>query len=135
MIEKEFQIRVMYKDTDAMGVVHHSNYVNFYEAARTEMLRGMGMTYKEMEARGVMLPVREVRMQYFTPAVYDDLLTVKIVLDELPAAKMHFRHEVYNEAGELVNKGEVVLAYMNAATRRACRAPEWFLEIFREYFA
>ena len=134
MLKKQTQIRVRYKDTDAMGVVHHSNYVNYYETARTELLREMGTTYKHLEETGVMLPVLEVTMKYFTPARYDDLLTVSIIIAELPAAKMVFEHEVRNEAGELVNTGKVVLAYMNAETRRACRAPTWFLEIFEPYF-
>ena len=134
MIERELKIRVRYKETDAMGVIHHSNYVNYYEVARTEMLREFGTTYKELEATGVMLPVREVQMEFFTPGRYDDLLTVKIFLKELPAAKMVFHHEIYNEAGELVNKGRVVLAYMNAETRRATRAPGWFLDVFRQHF-
>ncbi len=134
MLEKEFKIRVRYKDTDAMGVVHHSNYVNFYESARTELLREMGTTYRLLEESGVMLPVKTVAMEFFVPARYDDLLTVRIILRELPAAKMTFDHEIYNEAGELVNKGTVVLAYMSAETRRAVRAPGWFLDIFRPHF-
>lgn len=117
-----------------MGVVHHSNYVNYYESARTELLREMGTTYKILEDRGVMLPVKKVSMEFFHPAMYDDLLTVRIILRELPAAKMVFDHEVYNEAGDLVNKGTVMLAYMNAQTRRAIRAPQWFLDFFVPYF-
>ncbi len=134
MIEREFKIRVRYKDTDAMGVVHHSNYVNFYESARTELLREFGTTYKILEESGVMLPVKTVSMEFFTPGRYDDLLTVRIILREAPAAKMVFDHEIYNEAGDLVNKGTVVLAYMNAETRRAIRAPKWFLDLFTPYF-
>lgn len=134
MVKKEYKIRVRYKDTDAMGVVHHSNYVNFYESARTEMLREFGTTYRILEESGVMLPVKSVSMEFFTPALYDDLLTVRIILREVPVAKMVFDHEIYNEAGELVNKGRVVLAYMNAATRRATRAPGWFLELFAPCF-
>lgn len=134
MVEREIKIRVGYKDTDAMGVVHHSNYVVYYETARTEMLRQFGTTYRELEATGVMLPVLEVSMKYYAPARYDDLLTVRIMLRELPAAKMVFDHEIRNEAGELVNTGTVVLAYMNAETRRATRAPKWFLDVFAEYF-
>ena len=134
MIEKEFKIRVRYKETDAMGVVHHSNYVNYYECARTELLREMGTTYKILEERGIMLPVKTVSMEFFHPALYDDLLTVKIRLRELPAVKMVFDHEIYNEAGDLVNKGTVMLAYMNARTRRATRAPQWFLDFFTPYF-
>ena len=134
MITREVKIRVRYKETDTMGVVHHSNYVNYYEAARAEVLRDLGTTYRELEARGVMLPVREVYMRFYSPAHYDDILTVRITLAELPAAKMSFDHEIYNQDGELVNKGTVVLAYMNSQTRKACRAPQWFLEIFAPYF-
>ncbi len=117
-----------------MGIVHHSNYVVYYEQARTEMLRQFGTTYRDLEASGVMLPVLEVGMKYYTPARYDDLLTVRIIMRELPTVKMVFEHEVYNQAGELINTGRIVLAYMNAATRRACRAPKWFLDIFAPHF-
>lgn len=130
MLEQEYKIRVRYKETDQMGVVHHSNYVNYYEVARTELMREHGLSYKKMEARGVMLPVREVYMNYISPAYYDDLLTVRIRIVEKPGVKLTFDHEVYNEAGEKINTGRVVLVFMNAQTRRPCRAPEWFLELF-----
>lgn len=132
MITRDIQIRVRYKETDAMGVVHHSNYVNYYEVARTEMLREFGTSYKEMEDHGVMLPVHDVHMQFFAPAHYDDLLTVRIKMVEPPTVKLIFEHEIYNEKGELLNKGTVVLAFMNRETRRPCRAPREFLEIFAE---
>lgn len=134
MLTYEIPVRVRYKETDAMGVVHHSNYVNYYEVARTEMLRAHGTTYRELEETGVMLPVHEVAMNYFAPAHYDDLLTVKLTMRELPGVKMTFEHEICNERGVLVNTGRVALVFMNAATRRACRAPGWFLDIFRRYF-
>ena len=113
-----------------MGVVHHSNYVNYYEVARTEMMRGRGLSYKEMEARGVMLPVREVQLSYLAPAYYDDLLTVRIRIAERPGVKLRFEHEIYNEAGDLINTGTVVLVFVDAVTRRPLRAPQWFLELF-----
>ena len=117
-----------------MGVVHHANYATYYEQARTEFLRSFGTTYREIEATGIMMPVLEVSMQYFAPAVYDDLLTVRITLPELPGARMTFEHEVFNESGKLLNRGKVVLAFMDSSTRRACRAPKWFLDILRPYF-
>lgn len=130
IVEGEVKIRVRYKETDQMGVMHHSNYVNFYEVARTEFMRENGLSYKEMEERGVMLPVREVYMNYLSPAYYDDLLTVKIKVARKPTVKLEFEHEVYNESGELINTGRVVLVFVNAETRRPCRAPQWFLELF-----
>jgi acyl-CoA thioester hydrolase len=115
-----------------MGVVHHSNYVTYYEAARTEMLRRFGTTYREMEAEGVMMPVAEADMRFLAPAYYDDLLTIRIILRERPRVRMEFFHEVYNEKGELLNTGRVLLAFMNSATRRACRAPAWFVEVIEK---
>ncbi len=115
-----------------MGFVHHSNYVTYYEAARTEMLRSFGTTYRDMEAAGVMMPVLGVEMKFHHPAYYDDLLTVKIMIKSVPAARMEFHHEIYNQHGELVNTGTVLLAFMNRETRRACRAPEWFTEIVKK---
>lgn len=129
MIVRDIKIRVRYKETDAMGIVHHSNYVNYYEVARTEMLREFGTSYKELEDDGIMMPVHDVHMQFFAPAHYDDLLTVRIILRDLPAARLTFEHEIYNQAGELLNKGVVVLAFMNSATRRPCRVPKSFLEL------
>ena len=105
MITRDIPIRVRYYETDCMGFVHHSNYVRYYETARTEMLRELGMTYPELEAQGIMLPVIDVQSRYVSPAFDDDLLTVS-----------------------------VTLAFMNAATRRACRAPGSFLERLKPYF-
>ena len=134
MLTYEIKIRVRYKDTDAMGVVHHSNYTNYYESVRTEMLRAHGTTYKELESIGIMMPVHEVKMNFYAPAFYDDLLTVKLTMKQLPGARMTFEHEICNEQGVLVNTGYVVLAFMNGATRRACRPPQMFLDIFAQYF-
>jgi len=134
MFTYEIKIRVRYKETDAMGVVHHSNYVNYYEVARTEMLRELGTTYKDLEASGVMLPIYEVKMNYYAPAFYDDLLTVKMTMRQLPGVRMIIEHEIHNEQGVLINTGRVVLVFMNAATRKACRAPKMFLDVFAKYF-
>ena len=128
MPESEVRIRVRYKETDNMGVVHHSNYVNYYEVARTEMMRGRGLSYKEMEARGVMLPVREVQLNYLAPAYYDDLLTVRIRIAERPGVKLRFEHEIYNEAGDLINTGTVVLVFVDAVVFGTVR----FLNRFRQ---
>jgi len=134
MITRDYQVRVRYKETDAMGIVHHSNYPVYYEQARTEFLRSFGTTYKALEERGVMLPISEITMKFLRPARYDDVLTVRITLPELPAARLIFDHEIYNERGELLNTGRVVLGYVDAATRRPCRAPADHVALFRAYF-
>jgi acyl-CoA thioester hydrolase, YbgC/YbaW family len=135
MLTYEIKLRVRYKETDAMGVVHHSNYVNYYEVVRTEMLREYGTTYKDLEKSGVMLPIHEVKMNFYSPAFYDDHLTIKLTMRKMPNVKMIFDHEIFNEQGVLINTGYVVLVFMNATTRKACRAPQKIIDIFRNYFS
>lgn len=117
-----------------MGVVHHSNYVNYYEMARTELMRDKGLTYREMEQRGIMLPVKEVNIDYIASAYYDDLLTIKIRLVEMPRVKITFEHEIYNQQGKLINRGRVVLVFVDAATRHVCRIPQWATAMFADEF-
>ena len=134
MITRDIQLRVRYYETDCMGIVHHSNYIRFYEVARTEMLREFGTTYQEMEQAGVMLPVLDVLSHYISPAYDDDLLTIRVTLAEMPKVKMRFDFEIYRENGDRINTGSVTLAFMNSVTRRACRAPKYFLELLKPYF-
>ena len=100
MITRDIQIRVRYYETDCMGIVHHSNYIRYYEVARTEMLREFGTTYRQMERDGVMLPVLDVHSSYGAPAYDDDLLTVRVTLAELPKVRMRFDFEIYRENGD-----------------------------------
>ncbi|MBR4995334.1 MAG: acyl-CoA thioesterase [Alistipes sp.] len=132
LIAYEHQFRVRYKDTDQMGIMHHSNYIVLYEMARTEWLRSIGLTYAEIERRGVMSPIIEVQSKYMYPAFYDEVLTVKVFMDEMPQARLIIGAEVYNESGKLINTGSVTLGFMSAETRRPCRAPEWFVEVLNK---
>lgn len=89
--------------------------------------------YAEIERRGIMSPIIEVESRYLAPAYYDEVLTVRVSLDEMPTAKMVIRSEVFNEKGALINRGSVTLGFMHADTRRACRAPEWFMSALNQY--
>ena len=131
----ETKIRVRYKDTDQMGIMHHSNYIVMYEMARTEWLREMGLTYAEIERRGIMSPIIEVQSRYLYPAFYDEMLTIKVFIEEMPSARFIIGSEVYNEQGKLINTGRVTLGFMHADTRRPCRTPEWFVAALEEYIA
>lgn len=135
LISYSTQVRVRYKDTDQMGIMHHSNYVVLYEQARTEWLRDMGLTYAEIERRGIMSPIIEVHSRYHYPAFYDEVLTIKVSMEEMPAARLVIASEVFNEAGKLINTGSVTLGFMHASTRRPCRAPKWFIAALEEYIA
>ena len=135
LISFSTQTRVRYKDTDQMGIMHHSNYVVLYETARTEWLREMGLTYAEIERRGIMSPIIEVHTKFLYPAFYDEMLTIKVSMQEMPTARLIIDSEVYNEAGKLINTGSVTLGFMHASTRRPCRAPEWFVQAVEDYIA
>ena len=134
MISNDIQIRVLYRDTDKMGVVYHANYIAFYEAARNELFRSIGLPYSDLEAQNIVMPVTEVTSRYKAPAYYDDLLTVRATVKELPAVRMIVEYEVYNEKGELLNTGTTVLGYVSVERKRPCRAPEYFMKKLAKYF-
>ncbi len=131
ILTRSFQMRVWYVDTDQMGIVHHSNYVRYYEAARSDLMRDLGVPYAEMESRGVMMPILEVHSFYKASAHYDELITVEVSLLELPMARITFHYRIFNEAGLLLNTGSTVLGFMHSDTRRPTRAPEWFVEMLK----
>lgn len=134
MITRETQIRINYADTDQMGFVYYGHYAKFFEIGRTEALRSLGMSYKEMEEDGVMLPVLENYSKYIKPAKYDDLLTIKTTLVEKPTVRISFEYEIINENGELLHKGWSKLAFMSKANYKPCRAPKRFLECIAPFF-
>ncbi|AZQ63454.1 acyl-CoA thioesterase [Flammeovirga pectinis] len=134
MLTRETQIRINYADTDQMGFVYYGHYAKFYEIGRTEALRSLGMSYKQMEAEGVMLPVLENFSKYIKPAKYDDLITIRTTLIEKPSVKLLFEYELFNQDGELLNTGKTKLAFMKKTTYKPCRAPKNFMEVIASYF-
>jgi acyl-CoA thioester hydrolase len=112
MYISETKIRVRYGETDQMGFLYYGNYALYYEVGRAEAIRQLGFTYRELEDLGIHMPVIELHSNYFRPALYDDLVTVKTILKELPSGpKIQFHSELYNEAGALLNKGITTLVF------------------------
>lgn len=105
MITHDTKIRVWYKHTDQMGFVHHSNYICYYEEARSDLMRSMGLSYADMERKGIIMPILEVQSVYKRPAFFDDCLTVRILLREMPTARIRFEYEVYNSQGDPAQHG------------------------------
>jgi acyl-CoA thioester hydrolase len=136
MFESVTQIRVRYAETDQMNVVYHGNYAQYFEVARAEAIRNLGFTYKDMEKLGTYMPITELHCKFLRPAHYDDLLSIKLMLKELPADhRIIFDHEVYNEAGQLLTIGKVVLYFMEAATRQKTNMPIQMAEKLLPFFA
>jgi acyl-CoA thioester hydrolase len=113
------QIRVRYGETDQMGFLYYGNYALYYEVGRTEAIRQLGFTYKELEELGIHMPVVELHVQYLKPALYDDLITVKTLIKELATGtKVQFHSELYNERGDLLNKGVTTLVFYDPKEKR-----------------
>lgn len=134
MFQHETKIRVTYADTDQMGYVYYGNYARFYEIARVESLRSLGLTYKELEESGVMMPVLENHSKYISPAYYDELLTVRTTIKERPSVRITFSYEVINEENKIIHTGETLLVFVNMTNGRPCRMPEVMGNLLDRYF-
>ena len=131
MYSFETKLRVRYGETDQMGFVYYGVYAQYYEVGRVELLRSLGVSYKEIEAMGFSLPVVKLNINYKKPAFYDDELTLKTTVKVMPSAKIIFEYEIFNENRDLLNTGEVVLVFINKDTGKPCFAPEFILAIFK----
>lgn len=131
----EFQKRVRYGETDQMGYLYYGNYAQYYEIGRVEMLRTSGLTYREMEQeQGILMPVVSLQMRFVRPAYYDEMLTIRTVLRELPGKFITFDVEIFNEQRKLVNGGTVRLCFVEASSGKTVPAPEFLLEKLRIFF-
>ena len=111
-----------------MGIVYNGNYATYFEVARTEWLRNLGITYKGMEEIGIMLPVISLNLQFIKPAKYDDVLTVKVLLKKKPLVKIDFDYEIINQNNEKISTGNSVLAFIDMKTNRPTKCPDFLFE-------
>ncbi len=124
----ESKVRVRYGETDQMGVVYHGNYPQFLEIGRVEWLRQFGVSYRDMEESGVMLPVISLTISYKKSARYDDLLTIKTTLKKIPSIKIEFDYEIFAENGDVIAEANTVLAFMDMKKNRPVKCPDYILE-------
>lgn len=128
MFFDEIPIRVRYGETDQMGVVHHGNYALYLEMGRTEWLRKKGISYRQMEEDGIMLPVISMSLKFKKSAFYDDVIKVKTTLKKLPSVKIEFDYEIYNESGEILITANTVLAFIDMKSKRPIKCPDYIFE-------
>jgi len=112
MLSSDTTIRVRYAETDRMGLLHHANYLVYFEQARTELLRAQGYTYKDLEDRGFLLVLTKVEVRYKRPALYDDVLTIRTIVERTTAVRIDHRYEVLREK-TLIAEGSSTLACVN----------------------
>ncbi len=128
----EFSFRARYGETDQMGVVYHGNYAQYLEMGRVEWLRTLGISYRDMEENGTMLPVIHLQIDYKKSAKYDDMLTIRTMLKKRPLVKIEFDYEIYNESRELLVEANTVLAFIDVATGKPVKCPDYILEKLKD---
>lgn len=122
--------RIIYGDTDQMGVVYYGNYARFYEMGRTEMIRELGFPYLELEQQGIAMPVYSMEARYKDVLTYDEQIRIETTVKHVPLARMEFFHRIYKENGCLANEARVELVFMDLESRKLVRAPGILLELF-----
>ena len=123
LTQHEIEIRVRYQETDGQGRVHHANYLTWFELGRVELLRAAGHSYRELEEAGVFLVVAEVSVQYFLPALFDDVLHLRTTTVRAKGARIEHHYEV-RRGDELLVTGQTTVACISRAGR-VSRLPEW----------
>jgi len=126
--------RIRYGETDQMGYVYYGRYAEFFEIGRTELIRKLGMTYRDLESSGILLPVVRMTVKYNKPAVYDELINIRTTLRSLPTARITFFYEIYSEAGDLINEAECQLVFTDSISRKPVRPPKILMDALKPFF-
>jgi acyl-CoA thioester hydrolase len=135
MYQFEFPYRVTYADTDKMGYLYYGNYAKLYEIGRVETLRSLGLSYKDMEeSHKVMLPVVSCEARYLQPATYDELLTIRTIIPELPSKMIVFQNEILNEKQFCIHKAVVKLFFVDMISGGRISCPEWLINALKPGF-
>jgi acyl-CoA thioester hydrolase len=134
MFISKTKLRVRYSETDKMGVVYHGNYAQYLEVGRTDALREMGLSYKNFEENGIMMPVLSLKCRYLKSAYYDDELTIVTMIKALPKIRIQFDYEIYNPNNELITKAEVELVNIDMKTNKLTLVPIILIEALKPYF-
>jgi len=130
MIKHAMKYRVIYADTDAMGVMYYANYLRVYEAARGDFMRKIGFSFSEMEVKGILCPAINVNLEYFRFAKFDTEVTIETSVNKIPSSKLEFIQEMYDSNNTLLNRAIVVLGFVRTNKFKAVRCPEWIAELF-----
>ena len=132
MIHTTHSIRVRYGETDPMKYVYYGNYAEYFEVARVELFRTLGISYDEIEKRGIFLPVSEYKIKYLKPGLYDQLLEIHTYIKKIPAVKIEFEYEIYNEDKVKITEASTTLFFLDAETNKIVRCPDFLLDLIKE---
>ncbi|WP_305952927.1 thioesterase family protein [Emticicia oligotrophica] len=124
MYSFDYNYRVRYADIDQMGYMYYGNYAKLYEIGRVEALRSLGLRYRELEETGIIMPVYENKSRFISPAKYDDLVTIRVIIKELPKVRIVFNYEIYDEQQTLLHTGETTLVFVRTSNNRITTCPK-----------
>ncbi|GAB1475122.1 thioesterase family protein [Bacteroidota bacterium] len=134
MYKSETTLEVRYYETDLMGIVHHSNYIRYFEWGRHVALVELGLPTQDIEKLGIMMPVVNLSCSFKTPAKQGDKLRIVTIVKEMPRVKFFVETEIFNEKNELVCSGNVTLGFIKSDSRRVTRVPEFITKLFEPFF-
>lgn len=124
MYSFDYNYRVRYADIDQMGYMYYGNYAKLYEIGRVEALRSLGLRYRDLEEAGIIMPVYENKSRFISPAKYDDLVTIRVMIKELPKVRIIFNYEIYDEQQTLLHTGETTLVFVRTSNNRIATCPK-----------
>ena len=134
MIHRIHTLRVRYGETDPMKYDYYGNYAEYLEVARVELFRSIGISYDEIEKKGIWLPVSEYHIKYIKPAKYDDLLQIHTKIIKKPTVKIEFEYTIFNEQNEKLTEASTTLFFLNAETQKISRCPKFLLELIDKHW-
>ena len=132
MILTTTSIRVRYGETDPMKYVYYGNYAEYFEVARVELFRKLGMSYDEIEKRGIFLPVSEYKIKYLKPALYDQLLEIRTYVRKMPGIRIEFDYEIYNEENVKITEASTTLFFLDSETNKIVKCPDYLMELIKK---
>ncbi len=134
MFSFDYKYRVRYADVDQMGFMYYGHYARLYEIGRVESLRSLGVRYKDFEDQGFIMPVYENKSRFISPAKYDEHVTIRVILNAIPKARIVFNYEIWNEENAKIHTGETTLVFVNTGTDRIMMCPPYIEEALKPFF-
>jgi len=132
MIHTTNTLRVRYGETDPMKYVYYGNYAEYFEVARVELFRSLGISYDEIEKRGIFLPVSEYKIKYLKPALYDQILEIHTYVRKIPGIRIEFDYEIYNEEKVKITEASTTLFFLDAATNKIVKCPDYLMTLIEK---
>lgn len=129
MIHTTHTIRVRYAETDPMKYVYYGNYATYFEVARVELFRTLGMPYDDIEKRGIWLPVSEFSIKYLKPALYDQNLEIHTFIKKVPGVRIDFEYEIYNDSKVKITEAKTTLFFLDAESNKIIKCPDFLMEL------